>query len=607
MTQVDARTSESEETPVAAGRWRLFAGLLQGILLYVLYYSLKQESGLASNAYVFLSLLLLALFVPLLFVSAFGHLARGPLVRWMLLASLICVVLAVGDVWRMDFIGNWKRDGGGNVSRFLSDGWLLLATAAGFFIAQALILAGMRDGRRLPAYSACFEAAWKLGIQFAFALPFVGLLWLILWLGASLFMLVKLSFLRTLLEQAWFVIPVLAFAFSVALHVTDVRPRIVQGIRGLLLTLLSWLLPLSVLLVGGFLLTLPFSGLEPLWATRHAATVLLSSAGVLIVLINAAFQQGDPTQMPPRILQLAARIACVLLLPLVAIATYALALRVGQYGWSADRITAAACLLVAAAYAIGYLWAACERGWLARIAQTNVLTAWWMLLILLALFTPLADPARLSVNSQMARLDAGKVSAAEFDFHYLRFEGARYGNAALQELASRHEGSDADILRKGAQTALVKTNKWDRSDALPAISAATRASNIKVYPNGATLPEEFLTQDWLTEQRSYTLPDCLRQTGRRCEAWMLDMNADGKNEILLADARANGQVILFSLSEKGWRSLGWMNASQGCGDLLQALRDGRVRTVAPRFQDLDIAGERLTLQTWGGESKECRK
>ncbi|WP_293778489.1 DUF4153 domain-containing protein [uncultured Oxalicibacterium sp.] len=606
MTQQDTSTAQNEDTPAAVARWRLFAGLLQGGLLYALYYSLKQEAGLASNAYVFLTLFLLALFVPLLFVSAFGHLTRGTLLRWLLCASLVCVALAVGDVWRMDFVGNWKRDGG-NVSRFLSDGWLLLATAAGFFIAQAMILAGARDGRRLPSYPACFEAAWKLGIQFAFALPFVGLLWLILWLGATLFMLVKLSFLRTLLDQAWFVIPVLAFAFSVALHVTDVRPRIVQGIRGLLLTLLSWLLPLSVLLVGGFLLTLPFIGLEPLWATRHATTVLLSAAGVLIVLINATFQQGEVTQLPPRILQLAARIACVLLLPLVVIASHALTLRVGQYGWSADRITAVACLLVATAYAIGYLWAACERGWLTRIAQTNVLTALWIVLILLVLFTPLADPARLSVNSQMARLEAGKVSAAEFDFHYLRFEGARYGNTALQELKSRSEGSDAETLRKGAEAALAKTNKWDRSDALPALSAATRQANITVYPKGRALPADFMAQDWMAEQNSYILPECLRRTGRRCEAWMLDMNADGREEILIADASPNQQLILFAREEKGWRSMGWLSLPQGCGDLLKALREGHAHAVTPRFQDLDAGGTRLTLQTWGMDANACNK
>src|SRR5690606_33754989 len=188
-----------------------------------------------------------------------------------------------------------------------------------------------------------------------------GVLWLILWLGSALFMLVKLDFLRHLLTRPWFSVTVTAFAFAVALHVTDVRPGIVRGIRGLLLVLMSWLLPVATLIVGGFVVSLPFVGLEPLWATRHATSVLLGATAVLILLINATFQGGELGPRIVRVLRIVARIACLLLLPMVAIAIYSLSLRVQQYGWTADRVIAAASLLVAACYACGYLWAAAQR------------------------------------------------------------------------------------------------------------------------------------------------------------------------------------------------------------------------------------------------------
>src|SRR5471032_1821212 len=151
------------------------------------------------------------------------------------------------------------------------------------------------------------------------------------------------------------------------MHMTDVRLAIVRGIRTLLLVLLSWILAGAALIVDGFLVTLIFTGLYHLWQTRFAATLLLGSDALLVVLINAAFQSGVAADVAPR---------------------------VGDYGWTSERVIAAACLLVASCYAAGYAWAACRPGaWLAAIAKVNRATAFVILALLLALFTPLADPA----------------------------------------------------------------------------------------------------------------------------------------------------------------------------------------------------------------------
>ena len=42
----------------------------------------------------------------------------------------------------------------------------------------------------------------------------------------------------------------------------------------------------------GFLASLVFTGLEPLWRTRSAAALLLVSAAALVVLINTAYREG---------------------------------------------------------------------------------------------------------------------------------------------------------------------------------------------------------------------------------------------------------------------------------------------------------------------------
>ena len=589
-------------------RLRLLTGLLQGVLLYALYYCTKHAIWPVTNAYFSAPLALFLLFVPILFTSALGHLDRSRLWKWMLVATLICVVLGVHDAWRMDYIGNGVSSAN-SLDKFVLSGLLIFMTAVGFFVAHALVMAAAYDGNRIARYASYFEVAWKLGIQIMFSLLFVGVLWLILWLGASLFMLVKLSFLRSLLEQVWFVIPMLTFSFSTALHVTDVRPRIVQGIRSLLLTLMSWLLPISVLIVGGFLLTLPFAGLEPLWATRHASSVLLGSAAVLIVLINAAFQSGNVSHDIARVLRITARVGCALLLPIIAIAIYALSLRVQQYGWTADRIKAAACLVIGACYAAGYLWAACERGsWLTRVAKTNIAAAFMILIALFALFTPVLDPARVSVNDQLARLDAGNTPVAEFDFHYLRFDGVRYGNHVLQALKTRTEGADAALVRQGAETALAKTNKWDRADNRRIADAQSRATNIRVVPTGRKLPADFLGLNWAINDKSYTIPDCLQYASATCVAHLIDMDADGAPQILIGDEKRMHQLILFKEEkEGGWVSAGTVDIGYGCKDSVQALREGAYRAVPSQFSDLLVGGRRLRVQPWPGSVQDCNE
>ncbi|MBC7490084.1 MAG: hypothetical protein H7240_09155 [Glaciimonas sp.] len=44
-------------------------------------------------------------------------------------------------------------------------------------------------------------------------------------------------------------------AFSFAFHLTDVRPNIVKGIRTLLLVLMACLLPVAVMVIGGFFIS----------------------------------------------------------------------------------------------------------------------------------------------------------------------------------------------------------------------------------------------------------------------------------------------------------------------------------------------------------------
>jgi hypothetical protein len=598
-------------TSPGIGAARILLGLLQGLLLYGLYRSGEQLAWPATASMLFVPMVLAALLLPPILISGLGHLSHRQLLLWGAVALLVLVGLGCYDAWRVaDLPLPLPQHGQDNVRYAAAPGLyrslypsapLVPFTMAGFFIAHTLVLSAVRDGRRIAAYATYFDSAWKLGVQLAFSALFTGVTWLVLFLGAQLFELVKLSFLTELIRKEWFAIPVSAFAFACAMHLTDVRPAIVRGIRGLLLVLLSWLLPVIVLLVGGFLLALPFTGLEPLWATRRAAAVLLTAAAGLVVLINAAWQDGEDGASAARAVRVAARGAALLLAPLVAIAVYALSLRVRDYGWTGDRVSAAACMLVAACYAAGYLRAALRPGWLPSLAAVNIGAAFVVVGLLLLLFSPVLDPARISVASQLARFESGKVRADRFDFAFLRFDGERYGRAALDRLEHEARGTDAALVRR--QIAVVRSmkNRWNGA-ALTAQRADLGANLILRQP-GARLSASFLQTDWRLKGETYLYPDCLRLPDKRCDAFLLDVNGDGKPEVFLSsrgdevNATLPQTVVLAEDAAGNWSALARVMLPQlDCQALRDDLAAGKAAAVPAAQADIEIGGVRGRLQ-----------
>lgn len=567
--------SAPEERILAIGR--LTVGLVQGLVLYLLYLASDTNHWPATDPYWMAPLAMVFVFVPVLFLQAMGTMGRRTLLLWTGGAAVLLAVLAWYDIWRL-----WEN----TLAPMHGDGAMTFALVAfsiiGLFIAQSLIAAGDATGRYVASYPAYFDAAWKFGVQLALAAAFVAVFWGVLWLGAVLFNLINLAFLERIIEKSWFAIPATTLATAAAIHVTDVRARLVAGIRTVALTLLSWLLPLMTLIAIGFTLSLPFTGLAPLWATKSASRLLLTAAAVLVILINAAFQDGDiaqkggPAHNRPAVLRYAELAAALVLVPLVLIASYAVWLRVAQYGWTVERVASAATLAVALCYAFGYAAAAVltlRRGaWMTFVARVNVVTAFVVLAILIALFTPLGDPARLAVNSQMARLTGGLVRPAAFDFDYLKSDGGRYGRAALTVLASGDFGADTAVIRKLAKAAL------DGATVVPGkLTEADIAGNVTVYPNTRALPRTMLAQDW---NKTGGAPACFTSPGSKCDAFFADLDGDGAEDVILVtgdDPYWSGLVFKEGL-DKQWRQVASIDGR--CISTLDALKHG-LATVAP--------------------------
>lgn len=579
------------ETP-AVFRTRLLIGLAQGLILFGLLHDNTDSHWSASFPQFYAALVTLTMLLPPVLVISVGHLAWRRLLPWAGVLGLMLSGMAAYSEWRAGEVLGYAKNGVPSF-HFWDTGFFLVPL---LFVAWSLILSSEISKRWPALYESYFETAWKFAVQLMFSLIFIGVFWAVLWLGVGLFGLLKLTFLRTLIGHEWFWMTATTLVIAVGLHLSDVRSGIVSGIRNLLLSMLSWLLPLLILLVGGFLVAILGVGLEPLWGTRHATTILLGTNAFLVVLINAAWQAGGRADSMPRLLRYAVNGACALLLPLALIAAYALHLRVAQYGWTPDRILAAACVLISLLYAAGYAWALfasrrhAREHWLAAIATTNIRVALVFVLCGLCLLSPLADPARLAVASQMAMLREGRIDSDKFDYKFLRFQGARFGEAALVELSNH---ADQKIQAQAKRTQDMK-NAWEDIAGV----SATKTERIVLKTKSEPLFSAFLAQNW--EGRRYT-PHCLISASARCDAYIADFSGRGAKEILLVP-QTYGDAVLFSQGPMGWQisatfeSFEIMDHAQDIG---KALQQGKFKRQAPVVQDLVVGGHLLHVRNVG--------
>lgn len=562
---------------------RLVIGLLQGVALYLLWWLAEDHIRVALVRPQFAAAVLMIAYVPLIALVGLGSLRLWTLAAWAVVAALVLAGLGIHDAGRAieGQGGPWPSFG------------LWLSTAAMAFIAHHLIAAADAERRVVASYPRYFEIAWKHGVQLALSCAFVGVFWLVLYLGAALFAMIGIEQLRDVIREKWFAFPATSLMAAAAIHLTDVRSGLIRGIRTVALTLLAWLAPLLAALAAAFLLALPFTGLDPLWRTGRAAALLLGAAATLIVLINAAYQDGQPDRPLPALLQWSGRLAAILPAPLIGLAAYAIWLRVDQHGLTPERVIGIACVLVGACYALGYVAAALRTApWLRPLEPTNIVAGVVAVAVLLALATPLADPARLSVADQMRRLEAGTVSAAEFDYDFLRFGAAGYGRSALEHLVA--QGGPAGEKAAEAQR---RDNRW-RPPAV-VITPEIRLANIKVWPEGKTLPDGFLRQEW---SNAWALPSCLKAKAP-CDAFFSDLSGDGITEILLT---ASGTVTAYQEQGGRWELIGRLQPGN-CPGVVEAMREGSIAPTPSRFADLEVAGRRLRLDATSLGRAECDK
>jgi len=550
---------------------RLFAGraaiaLAQGAALWLL----TRVWGLPGFPRSTLEpLVVVAATVPTVLLFGLGRMRPAALLAWGAAVATVAAGLGLHDAAR-----------GGADDEFHSVA-LALATAAALFVGHTLAVDADAERRFMPSYARHFDTAWKHALQVALTAVFVGLAWLVLGLGAGLFKLLGVEAFTEVITQRWFAFLATALAAAAGIHATDAQPALIRGARSLVLALFSWLAPVLAGIVLAFLLSLPVLSLSALWATHFAGALLLSAALGLIVMVNCCYQDGGADRVAGA-RRVAASLACIELVPLVALAAWALRLRVGQYGWSAERVLAAAAVIACGCYAVGYGWAALSRGtWLKRIEAANFTCAYVVLCLFLSLFSPLADPARLMVADQMARLRSGLVAAGDLDVMALRFDGARWGSAALAGLAR----ADDPALARRSAAALAATGRY------AVLDPPDPAGRITAVPGGRPLPAA-LTDGTLWPASGEGRPSCFGTGFDKCIARFVTLPGGAREAILFKDRTWS----LLEQDEQGhWRRTGAIHGPAGCPAFERAMTEDPVGLAGHDRPDLLVGGLRAAI------------
>ncbi len=413
-------------------------------------------------------------------VATLGFVLTVEMRRWSWAAAF-----ALGWGVTIGLIAYWTS-GYGRVGTIFE--WPFFAGVLAVLLAAPLFQ-GARDAGSLRLQPA--EATRHLWIDAVIgttSLLFVGLTFLMTALVAGLFDVIGLDFLKELMNEGWFAWMLAGAAFGGAVGVLRERDALVDTMLRLALIILSVLAPVLAAALLLFLLSLPLAGLGGLWDGWISAAALTLAAGSgALLFANAAL--GSSTERSgggSRLFDWSARALVACILPLAALATLAMSLRIGQYGWTPERIwgvlAAAVSLTMGAAG-----WFALIRHWSDFGAVLQKLQAWvaaGVCGIALFLALPIVDFGAIATRDQLARLTSGAVPAAEFDWAAMAFDFGPSGRAALQQLA--RSSSNADVQRR-ARAALAVEGRYAVEDE---VGQADRVANLqqRLRQTGVRLP-----------------------------------------------------------------------------------------------------------------------
>ncbi|MGR6871316.1 DUF4153 domain-containing protein [Pseudomonas sp. HK3] len=445
-------------------------------------------------------------------------------------------------------------------------------------------------------YSRLFLFSWRNLLTLGLSLLFTALTWGMLMLWGELFKAIKIDFFYDLFTERWFYYPMLALANGFGIIIFRSQSNIIDTITRIQQALVKFLLIILVFVSIIFLFTLPFTGLSPLWETG-GSTLILWMQALMLFFVNAVYQ-ADPDARPYKTWIHRLIYIGIALLPIYSIISfYGLSLRVEQYGWSLSRCWAFMLWSIFAAFSLGYLWSILKLKdkWLHQLSKVNVRLGLIVLTLMLLVNSPLLDFRKITVASQMQRLETGLVSLAEFDYRYLRRSLAKPGYEALQTLKANITESNPEIALKISSLYDDKNepqNKEAKEAFLRALNGLTPDTPTRLTDE---MYNEISNNNWRT------------QTNLSYHLLRVNLNADEAPEYILIEERPiNIAATVYYKESDAWvhRSLNNISTSHLDRDakenkkneIMQALKTADYIVVKPAWQNFKIGDQEFHVR-----------
>ena len=510
----------------------------------------------------------------------------------------LCAAVGWGLLWAVPFA--WVFHRGMEFDFAGRDATLPAAAAASVFLI-APFLAGEIAYRKLMARMCDNLLAAGAGACIA------GISFLLINLGAELFAILGIELIQEWVDERifrWLFFPAM-FGAGLSLPVWRFRR----------LALLTLRLPsvFGAIVALAFAATLAAAGPVPLWERDIAAPLLFTLTALMLLFTAAAFGEGvredenDPDaeaagagQWTRRILSLS-----LLVLPVFAgLALWGLLLRVEQYGLTPPRIwggVAGAFLLLAALlYGLcglfSLLFMRNDPGrWLAGLRVFNPVLAWTAAGILFLSHTPILDPWRWSLESQLTRAVDADIDARDIDLQvFYRYGG--YGAEGAGKLEQRlHPQGSARA--KGILTEMEALREADEAGELEALLAARGWQQAPVYGKAAAGTAMEIVRAMKSDRPRLNL-SCAPPG--ECAHVALDLTGDGWTEHCLVRGYPDYVWMdCFVRENNGFKRIGGLSPRKaGTEDrlssqrLMEELRDGKWKTKPAAANDV-VIGEQV--------------
>lgn len=485
--------------------------------------------------------------------------------------------------------------------QYIRYGTLLFGFALTISLAtfKALMYMQQLAARETISYTRLFRWSWRNFLTLTLSLLFAGSFWLILLLWGALFEAIDIHFFDDLFKEPWFYYPTVALANGFGVIIFRRLTHVIDTITRLQQALMKFLLILLVLVSVLFLAALPFTGLDSLWKNGGSALILWMQA--LMLFFVSAVYQDDPNERPyPLALHRFIYIGVALLPVYSAIAFYGLSLRVDQYGWSIARCWAFLIWFLLAMFPLGYWWGiAKERdNWTAQLSRVNVAVGLVVLAGMLLVNSPLLDFRKIVVNSQLERLESGEIEPDSLELRYFRYQLAKPGYEALQELKQRSATSHPALA--------MRINQLYRDGNPEAASISKEELLAAITLLGEDPPGALLDEIYANETES---PWRLANV-KKFYLNGIDLSGDSQTDYLLMAVQDRRiELTLYYFEDGEWKAealnLGPVSYSTGAdrAAFIESFTSAKLEVIRPKWNHVYIGGQLVQVnETYGGSA-----